>query len=76
MWLRVSYERSFAQAQNKTEFEISVHYNGIAGCLLLRGFECIEIRSRHSEMSAISQVSTVEGRGSTVEEILTPHKDH
>ena len=35
---------------------------GIAGCLLLRGFEhIIEIQFRHSKLSVISQVSAVEG---------------
>ena len=37
---------------------------GIAGCPLLRWFELLksmEIRSRHSEMSVILQVSTIEG---------------
>ena len=38
---------------------------GIAGCLLLRGFEYIEtsmeIQSGHSELSVISQVSACEG---------------
>ena len=38
--------------------EISVR---IAGCLLLRGFECIEVWSGHSEMSVTMQVSAVEG---------------
>ena len=37
----------------------------IAGCPLLRGFECIEVYGDtvqgHSEMSVISQVSAVEG---------------
>ena len=61
MWLSVRYARSFAivQTQMGPKLVSIVRNSGVSA---VEGFfKSMEIWSRHSEMSVISQVSTFEG---------------